>query len=127
MSLFARLYFYACADYWHMACDHQNCGSIYSQQKKQHANNENQKSTYKTSECGKETSQVAEGLHSSSVHRGIIPYLLRKNAPVIFPTHAAANDLSVPPREAASRRTHRNLAELLTERHNIQRTPSRQL
>lgn len=85
MSLFARLYFYACADYWHMACDHQNCGSIYSQQKKQHANNENQKSTYKTSQCGKETSQVVEGLHSSSVHRGIIPFFSSaKTLPLFF-------------------------------------------
>lgn len=77
-------------------------------------------------------SATGEGSHSSSVHRGIIPlsppHTHKKNRSRYFSrTHAAANDLSVPPREVASPRTHGNLAELETERHNIQRTPSGQL
>lgn len=57
-----------------MACDRQNCGSIYSQQKSNmQTNNKTQKSTYKTSEWGREMFKVTGQLHSSSVHRGIIP------------------------------------------------------
>lgn len=50
-ELFAALYFYACADYGHMAGARQNCDPIYSRQEKsnmqtnQQKKNKKQKST----------------------------------------------------------------------------------
>lgn len=78
MSLFAGLYFYACADYWHMACDRQNCGSIYSQQKRQHATtkknpNQNQKSTYETMSGEEKYSRWLKGSTVLRSTGGIIP------------------------------------------------------
>lgn len=68
-ELFARLYFYACADYGHMAGDRQNCGSIYSRQKKATCKQttKKQKSTYKTSEWGKRN--IPGGLKARTVLR----------------------------------------------------------